>query len=166
MISPCPSVKYLGVVISSNLSWSSHIQKTVKKKLNSTSALSTAALTFGDPSSTVPYCCTIEYCGALWDPHCQTDIQALEKVQKYAARITICKWDQDYSSLLTSLQWQPLSTRRRIQKLKLCYKILNNLSIIPADCFTKHPKPLPRHPHSCMLSRPLVRMNYHKFSIL
>ena len=82
VITPRPSVKYLGVVISSNLSWSSHIKMTAKKAKQQLSFIN-RRFWHSPPAIRAQLCHTavlprIEYCGALWDPHCQSDVQALE----------------------------------------------------------------------------------------
>ena len=55
-----------------------------------------------------------------------------------------------------SLNWPTLSQCRKVQKLKICYNILNNLSIIPPTYFIPHPHPSPRHPHTKTLFTPFV----------
>ena len=54
----------------------------------------------------------------------------------FAAKVVTHQWRSDYHSLCAILNWQTLSTRRKIQKLKVCYNILNKQSIIPATTFT------------------------------
>ena len=66
----------------------------------------------------------------VWDPHHHTDIKKLESVQKFAGKIVTKQWRAEYPDLLASLNWKPLSSRRKNQKLKVCFNILNNLSII------------------------------------
>ena len=46
-----------------------------------------------------------------------------------------------------TLNWPSLSIRRK-QKAALCYRIVNNLSIIKPSFFTPHPCPHLRHTHS------------------
>ncbi len=50
---------------------------------------------------------------------------ALENVQKFAGRVITGKWKEPYNILLEELNWLPLTIRRKIQKLKVCY---NNYS--------------------------------------
>ena len=71
------------------------------------------------------------YCSTVWDPHHSNDITALDRVQRFAGRVITHQWHSDHSTLLNSLNWQPLQTRRRLIKLKVCYNILNNYSCIP-----------------------------------
>ena len=146
IIAPSFSVKYLGVTICSSLSWSEHITSTCKKaKLHlgyinrrfSQSSQHVRAQLYW--SAVLP---KLDYCGSVWDPHHQSDISALEGVQKFAARITTQQWKADYPTLTSTLNWEPLSLRRKVQKLKVCFNILNNLSIIPPDTFIPHPHPV------------------------
>ena len=50
------------------------------------------------------------------------------------------------------------------KKLKVCYNIMNNLSIISPSTFPLHPSPSPRHPHNRILLMPLTKTNSHRFS--
>ena len=51
-----------------------------------------------------------------------------------------------------------------MQKLKVCYNILNDFSCIPSSSFTLHPRPSPRHPHNRIIFMPLVKTVAHKSS--
>ena len=167
-ISHCKSVKYLGVIISSNLTWSEHITS-ICKKTKQHLGLIHRKLYQSPPcvrhqiyrSVILP---KLDYCGAVWNPHHALDIAALENVQKFGGRIITKQWQCDYPTLLSILKWKPLSIRRKIQKLKVCYNILNKFSIIPPSVFTLHPHPSPRHLHSQILFRPYVSTSAHKFS--
>lgn len=167
-ISPCKSVKYLGVTISSNLTWSEHIASTCKKAKRHLGLLH-RSLYRSPPlirkqiyqSAILP---KLEYCSSVWDPHHRSEIEALEGVQKFASKVVTRQWKVDSTSLRKSLNWPTLSQRRKIQKLKICYNILNNLSIIPPTSFIPHPHPSPRHPHTKTLFTPFVSTSAHKFS--
>ena len=106
----------------------------------------------------------LDYCCAVWDPHHSNETTALDRVQRFAGRVITHQWQSDHSTLLNSLNWQPLQTRRRLIKLKVCYNILNNYSCIPPSVFTPHPYPHLRHSHSKMVLRPNAKTNSHKYS--
>jgi len=105
----------------------------------------------------------LDYCCAVWDPHHSNDIAALDRVQQFVGRVITHQWQSDHSTLLNSLNWQPLQTCRRLM-LKVCYNILNNYSCIPPSVFTPHPYPHLRHSHSKMVLRPNAKTNSHKYS--
>ena len=55
-------------------------------------------------------------------------------------------------------------SRRKTQSLKVCFNIVNNLSIIPPSYFSFHPHPSPRRPHNLILYKPIARTNSYFFS--
>ena len=118
-ITPSTSVKYLGVILSSDLSWSQHVSSVCKKARRhlgyinqrfNTSPQQVRAQLY--KSAVFP---KLDYCCAVWAPHLRSDISALENVQKFAARVTTRQWKLDYESLMSSLEWKPLTLRRDIQ---------------------------------------------------
>jgi len=91
--------KYLGLLLSSDLSWSHHIETTctkAKKLLgllyrqfyNNTSSQVMAKLYL---SFVRPH---LEYGAQVWHPHLAKDTSALEKVQKFGLRICSRNWMQ------------------------------------------------------------------------
>jgi len=106
----------------------------------------------------------LEYCSAVWDPHHAKRRQQLENVQKFAGRVITNNWTSGYEPLCSSLGLMKLTDRRKTQKLKLCYKIVNNLFCIPSFTLSPHPHPSPRAPNSKQLSLPLARTEAHKQS--
>jgi len=153
-ISPCQSVKYLGVTLTQNLTWSQHIGnicKSSKKQLGLIHRQLRHA-----PSklrhqiyrtTTLP---RLEYCCAVWDPHHQVHKRSLESVQKFAARIITTDWKADYPSLCAKLNMKTLATCRRIQKLKVCYSIINNFLAYHLACSLLTPILYP----VCIISNP------------
>ena len=73
----------------------------------------------------------LEYCSSVWDPNLVTHIKRLESVQHFASRVVTGWWKDSYDSLLDHLNWSRLSQRRRRQKVQLCHRIVNGMSIIP-----------------------------------
>ena len=97
----------------------------------------------------------------MWDP---PDKTALNRVQQFASRVTTQKCHAKHSTLLNSLNWQPLEISRRVIKLKVCYNILNNYSCIPSSVFTPHPYSGLHHFHDRMLLRPNAKTYSHGYS--
>ena len=99
------SARYLGVDISSGLSWNSHIDR-ITGNANSTLGFlkrniktklpkvrETAYNTLVRPK--------LEYASPIWDPHTKDKISQIEKVQRRAARWTTSNYD--YRSSVTSM---------------------------------------------------------------
>lgn len=145
---------YLGVTITSNLSWSKHVGNTcsaAKRQLGLIHRkLHHAPTSVRRKIVTSVVLLKLEYCSAVWDPRLKKDISALESVQKFAGRVITQHWSSNIDSLRSDLGWKSLESRR-CTKLKLTYNILNNLSCIPQSTFTYHPYPSPRHPHNKIL---------------
>ena len=87
----------------------------------------------------IPY---FSYCSSVWDPSVSfTNAEILKKTQHFALKMCSHKWDNNYSSLLSTSNLPTLSTHRSISKLCLLYKITNNLLYFPSDIFICKPLP-------------------------
>ena len=130
------SVKYLGVLITSNLSWSQHISNLHLKvrrligvlyrkfyKNATSSTLLQLYISFIRPH--------LEYCSAVWDPYLAKDVELLEKTQKFGLKVCLKDWSSDYTSLLSSANIHPLSMRRSQARLSHMYKIMYKLTDFP-----------------------------------
>ena len=108
----------------------------------------------------------LEYCSAVWDPHLKKDIASLDSIQRFAGRIITRNWCMTSSELQSTLNWQPLRTRRKNIKLNVVYNIVNNLSRIPPTLFVKHPSSSLKHSHNEILRNPLPSSPVGKISEL
>lgn len=130
--------KYLGVTVSSDLSWNKHVDNTVKKATTSLNFLKRNL--HGCPTGVKDKCYKslvrpiLEYSSCVWDPHTQRNISKLEMVQRRAARFV--KGDFQRTSrvtpMLTELRWNTLQERRMQCKSVMLYRIVHNLVAIPA----------------------------------
>ena len=76
----------------------------------------------------------LEYCSTIWDTDKKKDITNIEKVQRKAARWAKGKYGVcSVTQLLTDLEWNDLSARRRDARLVLFYKILTKPPLIHID---------------------------------
>ena len=132
--------KYLGVLISDDLSWTPHISNVATAASQRLGFL--ARNLRGSPSSLkrTAYVSmvrsTLDYAAIVWDPHQETQKTALERVQRKSAR-----WIKgDYkrlssvTTMLKSLRLEPLDQRRRNSRLTFLYKILHGgVALTPDD---------------------------------
>ena len=131
--------KYLGITISSDLKWNTHIQQTAAKankslcfirrnlKVQSQKIKERAYQTIIRPK--LKYCCTV------WDPYTSENIRSLEKVQRQAARYA-CNRHHNTSSvsdMLDTMKWQTLQERRLRTRLIMFHKITNENIAIPSQ---------------------------------
>ena len=141
------SFKYLGIIITSNLSWSPHIQSVHSKAHQTIGIIYRNFYKHSSPhtlltlyhSLVIPY---FSYCSSVWDtPVSSTNAEILKKTQHFALKMCSHKWDKDYSSLLSTFNLPTLSTRCSISKLCLLYKITNDLLYFLSHIFIRNPLP-------------------------
>lgn len=134
---------YLGVTITSNLSWTSHINN-IACKASKVLGLIRRHLHDCDIKTKVTAYKSLvrpclEYASSVWDPYKACNIDKLEMVQRKAARF-ICK---DYrrttsvTALLQQLGFTTLKERRRDSRLKLFHKSVNKLVALPVPDFVE-----------------------------
>ena len=75
----------------------------------------------------------LEYAASVWDPHVTKHKQAVEKVQRRAARWVTNQHDSMsiVTAMLQELDWQPLELRRAHSRLGLLYQITNGIVATP-----------------------------------
>ena len=136
-------VRDLGVNISSDLSWTPHINKICDKARQMTAWTLSV---FSDRSEALMLTLfktmirsTLEYCCPLWSPSKISDIQMLEGVQRhFTSRISGLS-DLSYWERLDKLKLMSLQRRRERYQVICVFKILNEL--MPNDIgitFTDH----------------------------
>ena len=131
--------KYLGVTLTSELNWSTHIDITTNKA-NSTLGFLRRNLRCSPKSlKELSYMSLVrsklEYCSSIWDPHFTKDTDKLERVNRRTARFVSndYRWRSSVTSMLQDLGWQDLAGRRRNIRLALFYKIVHHLVAVPTD---------------------------------
>lgn len=125
------SIKYLGLTIKDNLSWSDHISKICSKarrligilfwqfyKCADTSTIRTLYLTLIRPH--------LEYAIQIWDPYLIKDckLALLEDVQKFACKVYLKSWNTMYDEMLDTLIIPKLEQRSKVLELCLCTNLL------------------------------------------
>ena len=138
-----PQIKYLGVQISQDLKWNSHINSISSKanqtlgflkrnlKINSQTIKEKAYKSIVRPK--------LEYCSTVWDPKCIKNpkegdktkhrlVYQLEMVQRRAARWVTGRYHNtsSVSDMLRGLDWRSLEQRRVDSRLTILYKIRNH----------------------------------------
>ena len=115
--------KYLGVIISEDLSWKAHMDATTKKTNNSLAFLQQNLSSCLQDVKAQSYKMLVrpilDYAGSAWDPHTTTCIQQLEAVQRRAARFVTGDYrtTNSTSQMIQDLGWPSLQQRRQDAKL-------------------------------------------------
>ena len=151
------NIKYLGVTITNDLKWNTHISN-ICTKANRTLGFLRRTL-FSCPQNVKEAAYKgmvrpiLEYGSSVWDPHPDKLQKELEKVQNRAARFVTRNYDYETGSMngiLGQLKWESLKKRRKDNRLILLYKGLKGKAKIGATGIST---PLPfRYPQSVKMS--------------
>ena len=164
------SYKYLGLLISSDLSWSGHIHSVCSKARKILGLLYRRFYKFSDQATLLQLYLSLvrphlEYAATVWDPHLQRDIQLLERTQKFAFRMSTKAWNADYEVLLHTLQLPSLSERRLFLKLCTVFKILHELCYFPPHIISvRETRSYCKRP--LMLTQPFAKTNSYFYSFV
>ena len=134
------SIKYLGVTITNDLKWNTHISN-VCTKANKTLGILRKNLYSCPPDvKEAAYKGLVrpvlEYGSSVWDPHTHGLQEELEKVQNRAARFVTGNYVFETGSMtgiLGQLKWESFKKRRKDSRLILLYKGLKGKARIPTD---------------------------------
>lgn len=131
--------KYLGINISNNLKWNTHIAAITKKAQSSLGFI--RRNTHHCPAKTreLAYLSmvrpSLEYCASVWDPGTTKNKTCIENVQKRSARMVKNDYRQQSSitSMLKDLKWNTLEERRKTARLVFMFKIIKKLVAVPMN---------------------------------
>ena len=100
-----PTFKYLGLLFTSDLSWSRHIEGVCTKAKKILGLLYRRFYQHADQQTLRQLYISIvrphmEYAAPVWDPHLRKDQDLLESTQKFACKLMTKTWDRGYDELL------------------------------------------------------------------
>ena len=131
-VSKVNSYKYLGLHISDNLNWNTHINSVINK---ANRILYVTKLALGRSSRAVKETAykaivrpLLEYSSSVWDPCQAGQINAVEMVQWKAARFCLNRYQKidSVSSMIQELNWSSLAEYRKASRLSSFCKVFNN----------------------------------------
>ena len=167
-------LKYLGVSISSKMSWSDHIDDISTKARKSLGFIRRNLCNCPQYLRNQAYTSLVrpilEYACCVWDPYERKHIKQLEGVQRHTARFTAGNY---YSMnpgcatyIFTQLCWDLLEHRRAKHRITMFYKIINNLAIIPVHHQLKVHDSSTRGSASHKFRQLNTKLNCYKYSFL
>lgn len=166
--------KYLGILLSKDLSWSPHVDVTCSKARKVLGLLYRRFYKFSNldtirqlyTSLVRPH---LEYACHVWSPYTSRDINALESVQKFACKMASRRWNGNtYEELLTVTNLPTLERRRLELKLRHLFKIIHNLVFFPSNIFVPRERSQYhlRSSHDYCLTQPFARTNSYFYSFV
>ena len=163
-------VKYLGITITKDLSWEKHIHNITSKANSQLGFIRRNVRTRSMKTREKLYNALVrphlENAASVWDPHVTKHKQAIEKVQRRAARWVTNQHDSmsSVTAMLQELDWQPLELRRAHC---LLYQITNGIVATPHIPYLlshSHAPRSSRHANTLQHATYQCRTNYFKYS--
>ena len=161
--------KYLGLLLTTNLSWSAHITSICSKAKKILGLIYRRFYGSADQTTLKQLYLSLvrphlEYACQIWDPHLVKDQKMLENVEKFGCRLAAHHWDASYQELLELFELQPLEQRRLYLKLGMMFKIIHKLCYFPNAPPIRDDLPSLRGVHSLPLDPPFAHTNAYKYS--
>ena len=135
--------KYLGLLISHDLSWSEHIRTICNKAKKLLGLLYRRFYQYADSNTLLQMYISLirphlEYGSPVWNPYKAGDVRLIEGVQKFALRICTKNWNESYETLLDMCQLQSHEDQRIFIDMSTMFKIVHNMMCFPSDIFCPH----------------------------
>ena len=161
---------YLGVNITNNLSWSTHINNITSSANRSLGFLRRNLYSCSKPIKQTAYMALVrpllEYSNSVWDPHQKELINKIENIQKKAARFTTNTYDKTTSitQLIKDLNWDTLQNRRTANRLTILHKAKQGCLALPLENLLHPSLRQSRHSHPESYQIITSTKNCHKYS--
>ena len=123
------SAKYLGLTLTSDLKWNTHISNTTRKANSILGLLRRNLKTASQTLKTQAYQSLVrphlEYAATVWSPHTAENANKLEMVQRRAARYTCNRFHNTstVNEMIDHLGWESLAACRNNMRLQMMYRI-------------------------------------------
>ena len=155
-------IKYLGVTITSDLRWNTHVCNVCTKANRTLEFLRRNLYSCPREVKEAAYKGLVrpvlDYGSSVWDPPGVVLQEELESVQKRAARFVTgnCNYETgSMTGILGQLKWESLKKRRKDNRLILLYKGLKGKASLPTDDFIPKPRCC-RNQHSMAFQTPIA----------
>ena len=128
--------KYLGLLLSSDQSWSQHINNVCTKARKLLGLIYRRFYQFSTPESLFQMYISIvhpnlKYATQVWSPYKISEVNLIERVQKFALRMCAKSLDIGYQELLHLFSQLDLQQRRLYLDLCTMFRVINGLFHFP-----------------------------------
>ena len=164
------SIKYLGVTITSDLRWNTHVSNICTEANRTLGFLRRNLYSCPQEVKEAAYKGLVrpvlDYGSSVWDPPGVVLQEELESVQKRAARFVTGNYNYETGSMtgiLGQLKWESLKKRRKDDRLILLYKGLKGKASVPTDDLIPKTRRC-RNQHSMAFQIPIANTDVYKGS--
>ena len=165
------SIKYLGVTITSDLRWNTHVSNVCTKASRTLGFLRRNVYSCPKEVKEAAYKGLVrpvlDYGSLVWDPPGVVLQEELESVQKRAARFMTGNYNYETGSMtgiLGQLKWESFKKRRKDNRLILLYKGLKGKASVPTDNLIPKTRRC-RNEHSMAFQTPIANTDIYKGSV-
>ena len=155
------SIKYLGVTITTDLRWNTHVSNVCTKANRTLGFLRRNLYSCPQEVKEAAYKGLVrpvlDYGSSVWDPPDVVLQEELESVQKRAASYET----GSMTGILAQLKWESLKKRRKDNRLILLYKGLKGKASVPTDDLIPKTKRC-RNQHSMAFQTPIANTDVYK----
>ena len=137
------SYRYLGVNISEDLTWSTHLNEITSKARKIIGLLYRQFSEWSHPHSLLLLYISLvrphlEYASQVWSPFLTKHIDQLERIQKFTLKVCFKQWNHNmsYQDLLQLAALPSLAARRKYLNLCYFYKLVHNIFEFPNSPLT------------------------------
>ena len=132
-LTPCDSVRDLGVYVDSHLSYDEHISKTVSSCVSHLCQINRANNVFDQRTPKLVINALVFsrlcYCSSVWSNTAKKNVNKLQLVQNFAAHIVANKGKYDHvTPILKSLNWLPVKDHLYFRDAVLAFKCMSELA--------------------------------------
>ena len=145
---------YLGVELSDDLGWETHINKITSKANRTLGFLRRNIYKCPQGIKVQAYKALVrphlEYASAVWDPYRQKHINSIEMVQRRACRFVTSNYSREpgtVTNILKKLEWPTLELRRKAARLTLLYKATHGEAAVNIPTYVTKPSRTTRQYH-------------------
>ena len=165
----CSEEKDLGVLVDSQLLFSSHVDKTVNKAQGILGAMRRSFQFIDVKMFSTLYKAMVrphlEYANVVWSPHLQKNVQKLEKVQRRATKLVPSLTHLPYRVRLQQLKLPSLAYRRDRGDMIQVYKIITGINHLKPELFFDMAiNKICTRGHSLKLNKTHNRLDIRKYS--
>ena len=132
-LTPCDSVRDLGICVDPQLSYDEHISKTLSSCASRLCQINRVKHVF-DPKTlklviNALVFSRLFYCSSVWSNDAKKNVNKLQLVQNFAGRIVVNKRKYDpVTPLLKSLNWLPVKDQLYFRDAVLAFKCMSGLA--------------------------------------
>ena len=161
---------YLGLELTSNMSWGAHINKITAK---SNRSLNMIRRNLGFSSEDIKKNAyqalvrpSLEYAHTVWDPYQANHINQVERIQRKAVRFIKGNYDREASvtAMRCELQLPTLQERRCVARLAMFRKVVTGTTAVRLPDYIEQPTRELRHHHHQTYINPQTQINSYQYS--